>query len=84
MRANILRAVFLPPNAPQEAVDILRKAYDATMKDPQYLEEYKKLNKGLPSPIKGEAGQKFLLDQVKNADPDLVKFLTAYADKVRK
>ena len=83
MRANILRAVFLPPEAPQEAVDILRKAYNATMKDPQYLEEYKKLNKGLPSPIKGEAGQQFLLDQVKNADPELVKFLTAFADKVR-
>ena len=83
MRANILRAVFLPPKAPQEAVDILRKAYNATMKDPQYLEEYKKLNKGKPSPIKGEPGQKFLLDQVKNADKDLVAFLQAFADKVR-
>ena len=37
------RAVFLPPRVPADRVDILRKAFDATMKDAEFLAEAKKL-----------------------------------------
>jgi tripartite-type tricarboxylate transporter receptor subunit TctC len=37
------RAVFLPPGVPQDRVDALRRAFDATMKDPDFLAEAKKL-----------------------------------------
>ncbi|HXF53881.1 MAG TPA: hypothetical protein VNK52_07135 [Hyphomicrobiaceae bacterium] len=33
------RPFFLPPNVPQERVAALRRAFDATMKDPAYLDE---------------------------------------------
>jgi tripartite-type tricarboxylate transporter receptor subunit TctC len=37
------RAVFLPPRTPQDRVDLLRTAFDATMKDPEFLAEAKRL-----------------------------------------
>ena len=37
------RAVFLPPRVPADRVDILRKAFDATMKDAEFLAEAKRL-----------------------------------------
>lgn len=33
------RPFFLPPNVPNDRVDALRRAFDATMKDPAYLAE---------------------------------------------
>ena len=38
------RSVFLPPGVPGERVDALRKAFDATMKDPDFLAYAKKLS----------------------------------------
>ena len=37
------RPVFLPPETPADRVAALRKAFDATMQDPAFLEETKKL-----------------------------------------
>jgi tripartite-type tricarboxylate transporter receptor subunit TctC len=37
------RPFFLPPNVPSERVAALRRAFDATMKDPAYLAEADKL-----------------------------------------
>jgi tripartite-type tricarboxylate transporter receptor subunit TctC len=42
-RLDIGRPFFLPPNVPAERVAALRTAFDATMKDPAYLAEAKKL-----------------------------------------
>jgi hypothetical protein len=36
------RPVVAPPGVPKERVEILRKAYEAVMKDPQFLAEAKK------------------------------------------
>ena len=41
--SEFARAVFLPPGVPQERVDALRKAFDATMKDPDFLAEAEKV-----------------------------------------
>lgn len=38
----ILRAYALPPGTPRSRVDVLRAAFDATMKDPEFLAEMKK------------------------------------------
>lgn len=38
----ILRAYALPPGTPKSRLDILRKAFDTTMKDPEFLAEMKK------------------------------------------
>jgi tripartite-type tricarboxylate transporter receptor subunit TctC len=37
------RAVFLPPEVPEDRVEALRKAFDQTMKDPEFLAEAEKL-----------------------------------------
>jgi tripartite-type tricarboxylate transporter receptor subunit TctC len=37
------RPFFLPPNVPAARVEALRRAFDATMKDPAYLAEADKL-----------------------------------------
>lgn len=37
------RPFFLPPGVPADRVQALRRAFDATMKDPAYLEEAKRL-----------------------------------------
>ena len=41
--SEFARAVFLPPGVPQERVDALRKAFDETMKDPDFLAEAEKV-----------------------------------------
>jgi len=43
-RLDIGRPFFLPPGVPAERLAALRQAFDATMKDPAYLEEAKKLS----------------------------------------
>jgi tripartite-type tricarboxylate transporter receptor subunit TctC len=40
--AEFGRSVFAPPGVPADRVTALRKAFDATMKDPAFLEEAKK------------------------------------------
>jgi tripartite-type tricarboxylate transporter receptor subunit TctC len=42
-RLDVGRPFFLPPNVPSERVAALRAAFDATMKDPDYLAEAEKL-----------------------------------------
>ncbi len=47
------RPFFLPPNVPAARVDALRRAFDATMKDPAYLAEADKLKIEV-DPLTGE------------------------------
>jgi tripartite-type tricarboxylate transporter receptor subunit TctC len=41
--SEFARAVFLPPGVSQDRVDALRRAFDATMKDPDFLAEAQRL-----------------------------------------
>ena len=43
-REDIGRPFFAPPNIPQDRLDALRRAFDATMKDPGFLADAKKQN----------------------------------------
>ncbi len=47
------RPFFLPPNVPADRVQALRRAFDATMKDPAYLAEAEKLKIEV-EPLTGE------------------------------
>jgi tripartite-type tricarboxylate transporter receptor subunit TctC len=47
------RPFFLPPNVPADRVQVLRRAFDATMKDAAYLAEAEKLKVDV-DPLTGE------------------------------
>ncbi|HEY7384464.1 MAG TPA: tripartite tricarboxylate transporter substrate-binding protein [Beijerinckiaceae bacterium] len=47
------RPFFLPPDVPQQRVDALRRAFDATMRDPAYLAEAEKMKIDV-DPLSGE------------------------------
>lgn len=53
------RALHTPPNVPADRVNALRRAFDATVKDPAFLADFKK--RKLPvGPTKGEDLQAFI------------------------
>ncbi len=54
---GITRAFVTTPDTPRERVDTLRRAFDATMKDPQFLAEADKAGMDI-SPLSGEDAQK--------------------------
>jgi tripartite-type tricarboxylate transporter receptor subunit TctC len=64
------RPFVLPPGVPADRIAALRAAFDATMRDPQFLDDAK-LQKTEIDPVGGEAINA-LLDRVYAAPPDLV------------
>jgi tripartite-type tricarboxylate transporter receptor subunit TctC len=55
-RTEYARPYFLPPDVPAERVQALRRAFDATMKDPAFVADAEKLQLDI-SPMTGEALQ---------------------------
>lgn len=47
------RPIFLPPGTPADKLELMRKAFEATMKDPEFLAEAAKINLEL-SPTSGD------------------------------
>jgi tripartite-type tricarboxylate transporter receptor subunit TctC len=68
-------AFFTTPGAPADRVTALRRAFDAMTKDPEYLEEAKKLKLTL-GPMTGEELQK-LVGEVSNLTPALLEKVKA-------
>jgi len=68
--AKVLRSFSLPPGTPKERVELLRKAFMATMKDPEFLAETKKAGLVI-DPISGQevAG---LVDEFFELKPEYV------------
>ena len=64
------RPFVLPPGVPRDRIEALRKAFDETMKDPDFLADAK-LQKAEIDPVSGEAIN-VLLDRVYAAPPDVV------------
>lgn len=62
--AAITRPYALPPNTPKDRVQIFRKAFLETLKDPEFLAEAKKSNLDI-NPLPGEEVEKMILDLFK-------------------
>lgn len=65
------RPFFLPPDVPAERVNLLRRAFDATMKDAEYLAEADKLKLDI-DPVSGEKVAE-LVRNVMATPPDVVE-----------
>lgn len=69
-RTEYARPYFLPPDVPADRVRALRRAFDATMKDPAFLAEAAKLQLEV-SPMAGEAVQA-LVGELAQTPPAIV------------
>jgi tripartite-type tricarboxylate transporter receptor subunit TctC len=67
----ISRAYVTTPGVPAERVNALRRAFDATMKDPAFVAEAAKLNMDM-SPSTGEDAQRYS-DQIANTPERVLK-----------
>jgi tripartite-type tricarboxylate transporter receptor subunit TctC len=65
------RPFLAPPGLPEERVAALRRAFDETMKDPEFIEECKKGKLDL-NPLPGLELQRVAADTV-NTSPAIVK-----------
>lgn len=65
------RSFIAPPNTPPDQLSVLRRAFDATMKDPQFLAEAKKLRIDV-APLSGERVQAVVTDLYKSK-PEIVR-----------
>jgi tripartite-type tricarboxylate transporter receptor subunit TctC len=63
------RPFFLPPNVPKDRVEVLRRAFDATMKDPAYRAEADKLKIDVDA-LTGEQVAE-LVAQVSKTSPEI-------------
>jgi tripartite-type tricarboxylate transporter receptor subunit TctC len=72
----ISRALVTTPGVPAERLEALRRAFDATMKDPQFLADANKAQMDI-SPMTGEESQ-IIADQIANTPPDVI----AYAHEI--
>jgi tripartite-type tricarboxylate transporter receptor subunit TctC len=69
--AEVGTAFFTAPGIPTDRLAALRRAFDATMKDPDFLDEAQK-TKLTVSPVAGEDLQKLVVD-VSNLSPGLLE-----------
>ena len=76
--AEIGTAFFTAPNVPKDRVETLRRAFDATMKDPEFLAEADK-TKLTVSPLPGAELQKLVADVAAIPPAILEKVRAAYA-----
>ena len=70
LKYSMAYPIFLPPDVPAERVKAIRDAFDATMKDPLFLAEAKKLGLDI-DPFSGEQIHK-LIEEIQSAPQELV------------
>jgi len=76
-RLEFGRPFFMPPNVPADRVNAIRRAFDATMKDKEYLAEADQLKLEI-DPMSGDDIAK-MLDQIAKTPADVVaRVRTAY------
>jgi tripartite-type tricarboxylate transporter receptor subunit TctC len=66
----IARSLVATPDTPPERVEALRRAFDATMRDPDFLAEAEKAQLDV-DPMPGAEAQK-IADSIVNTPPDVV------------
>lgn len=70
-RQIIARPFAAPPDVPADRIEALRKAFDATMKDKDFLAEADKLKLEIVDPVSGAEMQKLMADLYKSP-PEVV------------
>ena len=70
---SISRPLAAPPGVPPDRVEVLRRAFDATMKDPQFLDEANKLSLEI-DPMTGEEVQTGI-NQILATPPDVIEVI---------
>ncbi len=76
---NFQRPLTLPPGTPKEQLSILRTAFKATLKDPEFLAEAKR-SKLVIDYVSGEEIEK-LVDQILGISPDTKESLQFLVEK---
>jgi len=66
------RPLLAPPAVPPDRVEVLRRAFDRTMTDPEFLAEAAKLNMDI-KPLPGEDLQKIAIEVVQARPEDLAR-----------
>jgi tripartite-type tricarboxylate transporter receptor subunit TctC len=67
---EIGKSIVAPPGLPADRLNVLRRAFDAMLKDPEYLEEVKRFSLDF-DPMTGEKLQKYVEDLSKTP-PDVI------------
>jgi tripartite-type tricarboxylate transporter receptor subunit TctC len=70
--SDVTYSYVLPPGTPKDRVDSLRKAFDSTMKDPEFLADTKKSRLGI-DPLSGEELEKTLRRLFKLPPPTVAR-----------
>lgn len=74
------RPILTSPDVPPERVAALRSAFDATMRDPKFLEEAQRLKLDV-RPISGKDMQAFVSTTLQATPPDIAAKLAAILDE---
>ncbi len=72
-RQTIARPFAAPPDVPAGRIEALRKAFDATMKDKDFLAEANKLKLEIVDPVSGADMQKLMVDLYKSSPEVLAR-----------
>ena len=75
--ATLLRGVFLPEGAPDEAAEALRIAWKALPEDDEFIADYRSIVGAPPSLLDGVQA-KAQLDSLANLEPDIITFIKGY------
>jgi len=79
---EMLRIMVFRQGTDPKAVAAMRKAWDMTMKDKDFLADYKKVNGSIFTGLSGKASQKYIKEIV-TVPADLQKFLLDYANAAK-
>src|SRR3954468_16086048 len=79
-RLEFGRPFFMPPNVPAERVSAIRRAFDATMKDKEFLEEAEKLKIEI-DPLSGEQVAALIVQIYKTPAETVARVRDAMAPK---
>jgi threonyl-tRNA synthetase len=75
LRAQLARAILMPPGASPAAVEELRKAFDSLAGDKAFIAEHLKIVGEEPVLIPGADAQRLVTDAVKATDAEMKKIL---------
>lgn len=79
---NMIRTVFMPPSAPQAAVDEMRSAFEKLSRDPEFIAQWEKVVLVKPRFIMGAEGERIISD-LANVQPSMVNFLRKYIAEMK-